>query len=76
MAAAKPLLWSRKLYRSIKSDAQADYVDVGSPIHYSRALFQGLQPRLPGRWPFAFRSGDAEKISEIYARHIFGDLVQ
>jgi phage gpG-like protein len=76
MAAAKPLIWSKKLYRSIRFVIGSDYVDVGTDIMYARRLFFGWNghPRTPARFPFRFRVGDAARIAAIYARHIFGGL--
>jgi hypothetical protein len=74
MASAKPLIWSRALYRSIQFVATADYVDVGSPLLHSRRLFfgwTGAGPQTPARFPFRFRVGDKEKISRIFISHIF-----
>lgn len=73
MAAAKPLIWSKALYRSIRFIASADYVDVGSSFIYARRLFQGWtgHPATPARWPFRFRVGDVSKIARIYLGHIF-----
>lgn len=73
MASAKPLIWSKALYRSIRFIATTDWVDVGSSLIYSRRLFQGWsgKPNTPARWPFRYRVGDASKIARIYLHHIF-----
>ena len=75
ISGAKPLLWSKALYRSIRFVPTSDYVDVGTPMIKGRTLFFGHSP-VPARSPFVFRDGDADKIGRIYARHFWGDLVQ
>jgi hypothetical protein len=73
MAAAKPLIWSKALYRSIRFVATTDWVDVGSSLIQSRRLFFGYSGKVktPARNPFRFRVGDASKIARIYLGHIF-----
>ncbi len=77
ISSAKPLIWSKALYRSIRFDATQDYVDVGTPMIKGRGLFFGLSKmRVPARNPFKFRPGLFQAIRRIYVRHIFGTLVQ
>jgi hypothetical protein len=80
MAAAKPLIWSKALYRSIKTVPTSEYVDVGTPMIKGRTLFFGGKgwhgSIVPPRSPFAWREGDPEKISRIFARHIWGGVLQ
>ncbi len=75
---AKPLIWSGKLLRSIRYDAQNEYCDVGTPMIKGRTLFFGGKgwhgSRVPARYPFRFRVGDVERISAIYVNHIFDGL--
>ncbi len=75
MASAKPLLWSKRLYRSMTYDPQRDYVDVGTPMIKARTLFFGGKgwhgSRVPARWPYRFRVGDAARIAGMYARYVF-----
>lgn len=73
MAAAKPLIWSKRLYNSIRAVATTDWVEVGSDLIQSRRLFFGWSgsPSTPARYPFRFRVGDAAAIARIYVSHIF-----
>ncbi len=73
-AGIKPLICTRELINSIEKDVQPDYVDVGSALQKARAQFFG-QGSIPPRSPFKFRPAVFEKISRIYVRHIFGELV-
>ncbi len=73
ISGVRPLIWSGALLRSIRDDAQADYVDVGTPMVKGWALFFGSK-RVPARYPFKFRVGDEERIKSIYMRHIFQGL--
>lgn len=75
---AKPLYWTGKLYKSITYSETPDYVDVGSPLIQSRRLFYGYDGKIktPARSPFGFRPNDAEDISRLYARYIFGEIAE
>jgi hypothetical protein len=71
--AARPLIWSGGLLRSMRFDAQRDYVDVGTPMVKGWGLFYSKRPKLPARYPYRFRVGDEERISDIYLKRIWGE---
>lgn len=70
ISGVRPLIWSGGLLRSMRYDAQRDHVDVGTPMYKAWGLFYSKRPRLPARYPYRFRVGDAERIAGMYGRFI------
>lgn len=72
---AKPLIWTKKLYRDLRYVTGQAYVDVGSTFKYSWALFLGYAPsHLPARYPWVRTDADNETIVSLFVRHLLGPL--
>lgn len=73
---AKPLIWTKALYRDIRAVVGGDFVDVGSTMVKSWTLFfgsrLGKKPVVPARNPFGMTPGDEASILGIIARHVLG----
>lgn len=84
MLGAKPLIWTRKLFRNLRHVVGDSYVDTGSTLLQSWRLFFGSRAptrwghgplvSTPARYPFSRTPEDDGVIKALFVRHILGPL--